>query len=649
MADSSTPNDAAAPAPATASAAVAEPVAAASDAGNGNKRARTEDEEGGSNGNAAAGEAEAATAAESSAGATAAPASAEKSGRPANKRVKLDGKGNVLPHDYRQDHNRGANYDLQRADWATEGRDEHGKRLPKRKVAVFFGYCGIGYNGLQINPGVKTIEGDIFDAFCKVGAVSKDNAVNPAKVALQRSARTDRGVHAAGNILTLKLILDAPGVPAALAAAATASADENAEEKATTGSSSSSSSSAADSLVKAVNSMLPPIIRLWGITRVQGKFNARTSCDSRQYEYLLPTYVFLPPKPGTFMYGTLEKIRDACVAGGADPTQPVGPGLPSWTDVLSHPFWEAQGLDKQYGEDMVAKKKWRIPAAQLARVRETFQQYLGSHNFHNFTVGKEFRERSAVRFMKELTISEPKLINETEWVSIKIHGQSFMLHQIRKMVGLIVLIGRTATPASLVAETFGPARIHIPKAPGLGLLLEQPLFGSYNQKVQGANRRLAAVQARNTNRKQQQQGKAKKGGDDDDDDDDEDASWMREPVQFDKYTAEMEAFKQKYIYDRIMVVEEETAEFGKWLNYLDVFTGPDFDFLNPRGSIPTHCILRVGELRRLPGGQLKAADGTVTEAGAGGAGGADAGVDADAGGESDDEEMAGLNAAELEG
>ncbi|CAD6974521.1 unnamed protein product, partial [Tilletia controversa] len=101
--------------------------------------------------------------------------------KPAAKRVKLDGRGNVLPHNYRQNHNKGANFNADRADFAVEGRDDAGKRLPKRKVAVFFGYCGIGYNGLQINPGVKTIEGDIFDAFCKVGAVSKDNAVNPAK------------------------------------------------------------------------------------------------------------------------------------------------------------------------------------------------------------------------------------------------------------------------------------------------------------------------------------------------------------------------------------------------------------------------------------------------------------------------------------
>ena len=46
---------------------------------------------------------------------------------------------------------------------------------------------------------VKTIEGDIFAALIKAGAVSADNADDHRKVDMQRSARTDAGVHAAGN------------------------------------------------------------------------------------------------------------------------------------------------------------------------------------------------------------------------------------------------------------------------------------------------------------------------------------------------------------------------------------------------------------------------------------------------------------------
>ncbi len=289
---------------------------------------------------------------------------------------------------------------------AGEGGEDNGPRLPKRKVAVYFGYCGIGYSGLQINPGVKTIEGDIFDTFCSLGAVSEDNAVNPTKVGLQRAARTDRGVHAAGNLMSLKLILEPPGI------------------------------AGPDELVARINEKLPEYVRIWGLTRVQNGFDARTSCDSRMYEYLLPTYVFLPPKPGSAMYDMLKKMRDDGTYGGSGgedggPLQSSsGEQVPGWSAVLDHPFWAKQGTTHTFTEDLQEKKKWRLPAEQLERIRAIFKHYEGSHNFHNFTVGKEFRDRSAQRFMKRLTIEEPMMIGDTEWISVKLHGQSFMLHQI---------------------------------------------------------------------------------------------------------------------------------------------------------------------------------------------------------------------------
>jgi len=67
------------------------------------------------------------------------------------------------------------------------------------------------------------------------------------------------------------------------------------------------------------------------------------------------------------------------------------------------------------------------------------------------------------------------MIQGTEWLSLKVHGQSFMLHQIRKMVSLIIMLVRTDTPLKLIPETFNANKINIPKAPSLGLLLERVL------------------------------------------------------------------------------------------------------------------------------------------------------------------------------
>jgi hypothetical protein len=46
----------------------------------------------------------------------------------------------------------------------------------------------------------KTIEGILYDALVKAGAVSASNADDTKKVDLSRAARTDAGVSAAGNV-----------------------------------------------------------------------------------------------------------------------------------------------------------------------------------------------------------------------------------------------------------------------------------------------------------------------------------------------------------------------------------------------------------------------------------------------------------------
>ncbi len=85
-------------------------------------------------------------------------------------------------------------------------------KKPKRKVAVLIGYSGTGYKGMQIDPKQKTIEGDLFAAFVAAGAISKANADDPKKSSLVRCARTDKGVHAAGNVVSLKLIIEDPDI-----------------------------------------------------------------------------------------------------------------------------------------------------------------------------------------------------------------------------------------------------------------------------------------------------------------------------------------------------------------------------------------------------------------------------------------------------
>ena len=41
-------------------------------------------------------------------------------------------------------------------------------------MALFVSYIGRGYNGMQRNPGVKSIEGDLIVALWKAGAITEE-------------------------------------------------------------------------------------------------------------------------------------------------------------------------------------------------------------------------------------------------------------------------------------------------------------------------------------------------------------------------------------------------------------------------------------------------------------------------------------------
>ncbi|CAG8526469.1 4152_t:CDS:10 [Funneliformis caledonium] len=348
-------------------------------------------------------------------------------------------------------------------------------RMPKKKVAVLVGFCGTGYQGMQINHNAKTIEDDLFKAFVAAGAVSKDNSDDPKKVSLMRAARTDKGVHAAGNLISLKISL------------------------------------------------------LLRYVKVIRSFHAKTLCDSRIYEYLLPTYVFMPPEQKSNSVVSNENVN-------------VFTDFPLATT-----------------EEMIEKRKYRISQETLEYVRQGFKAYEGTHNYHNFTIGRNPQEKSCNRYIVNFQVGDPKMINDTEWISLKVHGQSFMLHQIRKMVSLIIMIVRTRTPTSLIANTFTQVKINIPKAPALGLLLERPVFNSYN-------------------RKSKDQGK--------------------EVIDYDIYQGQIDKFKDRFIYSKIF--EEELAEntFQNWLNAIDQHTGRDYGYLNPEGVIPESAIVKHGERQK---------------------------------------------------
>ncbi|KAF9565823.1 tRNA pseudouridine synthase [Agrocybe pediades] len=410
-------------------------------------------------------------------------------------------------------------------------------RLPKRQCALLLGFCGSGYNGMQVQPehsNTKTIEGTLFKALVKVGAVSQDNADNPVKVNLARAARTDAGVHAAGNVVSLKMIMDIPGV---------------------------------DDLVTKINDELPPEIRLWGYVRTQNSFNARMICESRKYTYYFPTYLLIPPKPTSNFYRIWsENVKSS---EGAD-------SAPS----ISYEFWEGHDNSTKE-EDMARKRAWRINPEQVEQLRLLVKRYEGTHNFHNFTVARDFTDRSNNRFMRKIEVSDPVVYGETEWISVLFHGQSFMLHQIRKMMAILVLSCRMGTPPRVISELYGQRSVFVPKMPSLGLLLEEPLFDSYNQRMGVINEKLKPTDPE-----------------------------YRPLIDFDQYRDQINAFKEKFIYTNMRQVEDRDGLFDAWVRMIDAYAGNDLLYLNPSGAVPDAAVIVKGARRENPFREKKIFDTT---------------------------------------
>jgi len=398
-------------------------------------------------------------------------------------------------------------------------------RLPKRKVALQIGYCGTGYHGMQVNPPHRTIEGDLFDALVKAGAISEDNANDPKKSSFLRAARTDKGVHAAGNVVSLKMIIEDPEI------------------------------------VAKVNAHLPEQIRVWGFTRTNRSFDCRRLCSSRVYEYVLPTYTLMSPSSlsslGRVMTSQTDRLsnKDAVEVKESDEfwgkvySDLANSGI-SIEDAVQARKEDIEGTATEESRATIQKVKqienkhrrsYRVNAERLNKFREVLKEYQGVHNFHNFTVRKYFKDPSAVRNMKTLTVGDPFVIDGTEWVSVKIHGQSFMLHQIRKMIALAVLIIRTNSPVDVLKGLYEKDKVSIPKAPALGLLLERPVYDAYNLRL------------------------GKLG---------------RDHITFEPFEAEIDAFKHKFIYDRIYKQEAQENDFHAFFGYMDTYRLKDIlDYL----------------------------------------------------------------------
>ncbi|KAF8221931.1 pseudouridine synthase [Tricholoma matsutake] len=147
-----------------------------------------------------------------------------------------------------------------------------------RKIAVKFCYSGWEYNGLAFQntkTSLPTVEGVLFDAFVKARLI--DPAAGFEGCGWEKCGRTDRGVSAAGQVISLWVT--------------------NSEHD----------------YLSILNRLLPPTIRVLAWSPVSDRFSARFSCTYRHYKYFFSTSA-----PGKILDVDCMRAAASRLIGGHD-------------------------------------------------------------------------------------------------------------------------------------------------------------------------------------------------------------------------------------------------------------------------------------------------------------------------------------------
>ncbi|KAK6013587.1 tRNA pseudouridine synthase A [Ostertagia ostertagi] len=273
---------------------------------------------------------------------------------------------------------------------------------------MLLAYQGKEYFGMQIQKEHPTIEGQLINAMNKLGWITDEMKEQPGLFHFQRAARTDRAVSAVRQICGMELPKN--------------------DDYPVTGPNELNALLPQDIRVIGIFiHLLPPGIQSgWSQTSVvlyfqrcverTNAFHPQKMCCARTYSYTLPTFAFAKP-----------------------------------TELTNAAF--------------------RISKETIDEINSVLSIYKGTHNFFNYTSKRyvdllmEFDDRSCHRYILSFECGEPFLFHDdirnedVEFIQLTVKGQSFILHQIRKMVGMLITVIRELQYKSYIQRTFESERV----------------------------------------------------------------------------------------------------------------------------------------------------------------------------------------------
>lgn len=139
-------------------------------------------------------------------------------------------------------------------------------------------------------------------------------------------------------------------------------------------------------------------------------------------------------------------------------------------------WYDSRKSANQVGDDEVRNSKI------LANLKEYINKFKGTHNYHNFTKKGNPKEKTNMRYIIDMQVDrvskeELEAIlgkpSTNQYVKFKLHGQSFIYHQIRKMIGSLIQIFQEECDESFLDNAFTFNKTPVWLAPSQGLLLDR--------------------------------------------------------------------------------------------------------------------------------------------------------------------------------